>query len=110
MEFNQEEKKKIEKMIVDSSIDALEAGHIKEYDLSVIADFVLSKIDSIKTADELRTFLEELASKWKFFHPIEQFFEGEIQHEEEKKVVSAAEVFAKQGNVDSALAALKTAE
>ncbi len=109
MEVTAEEKKKIEKMIVDTSIDALEAGAIKEYDLSVIADFVLQKIDTATTMDQMRAFLEELAAKWQFFLPIERFLEGEIQHVGEMKAITQAQALAKQGNVDQALAAIKSA-
>lgn len=109
MEVTPEEKKKIEKMIVDTSIDALEAGAIREYDLSVIADFVLQKIDTAQTMDQMREFLEELASKWHFFLPIERFLEGEMQHDGELKAITQAEALAKQGNVDQALAAIKSA-
>ncbi len=109
MEVTPEEKKKIEKMIVDTSIDALEAGAIREYDLSVIADFVLKKIDTVKTQEEMRVFLEELATKWQFFLPIERFLEGEIQHVGEMKAITQAQAHAKEGNVESALAAIKAA-
>lgn len=110
MEFTQEQKKQIEKMIVNTSIDALEAGAIQEAELQEIAKFVLLKIDAIKTEAELVVFLEELAVKWKFFLPIERFLEGEIKHEEEQKFIVQAEDLAKTGHVDEALAAIRQAE
>ncbi len=57
MEFTEEHKKKVEKMIVDTTIDALGVGVIQESELKPIADFVLAKIDVIKNQDELIAFL-----------------------------------------------------
>lgn len=108
--FTPEHKKEVEKLIVDSTIDALEAEIIKEDDLKPIADFVLSKIDLIKNEDELIAFLEELAAKWKFFQPIERFVEGQKQHTEEVKSVDEAQDLIKSGNIDEALQILKAAE
>lgn len=108
--FTPEHKKEVEKLIVDSTLDALEAGAIKEEDLKPIADYVLSKIDIIKNEDELIAFLEELASKWTFFLPIERFVEGQKQHTQEVKSVDQAQDLIKTGNIDEALQILKAAD
>lgn len=110
MEFTDERKKQIEKMIVEASIDALEAKLIQTEDLQPIAQFVLAQIDTIKTEEELVAFLTQLAEKWKFFLPIERFLEAEIKHEEEQVFINQAEGFAKNGNIDEALAAIRKAE
>lgn len=108
--FTEEHKKQIEKMIVDASIDALEVNAIKEEELGDIAEFVLARIDAIQTTNDLEVFLKELVGKWKFFHPIEQFMEAQQKHEEEKVYVTKAEEYAKHGNVEEALAAIRQAD
>lgn len=110
MEVTKIQKDNIEKMIVDATIDALEARIIGEGELQSIASFILSKIDGIKTSDELKLFLEELVGKWSFFHPVEQFLEGEVQKKEETQSVNAAEDLIKSGQIDEALKVLKATE
>lgn len=110
MEFTEEKKKEVEKMIVDTAIDALGAGVITEDELQPIAGFVLSRIDSIKTEEELVTFLTELSEKWKFFLPVERFLEAEVKEEQEKKTVTYAEDLIKSGDINKALNVLKTAD
>lgn len=110
MEITKERKDKIEKMIVDATIDALEAGIIKESELQPIASFILSKIDAIKNPEELKAFLEELVGKWSFFHPVEQFLEGEDQKKEEQASVHTAEDMIKNGQIEEALKVLKATE
>lgn len=110
MEFTEDKKKEVEKMIVETCIDALEAELIVAEDLQTIAHFVLEHIDTIKSEDELIVFLTKLADKWKFFLPIERFLEAEIKHEEEKVYVQKAEDLAKQGDIEEALATIKQVE
>ncbi|MGE5041631.1 MAG: hypothetical protein ACM3IJ_01875 [Candidatus Levyibacteriota bacterium] len=110
MEFTQEHKKNVEKMIVDAAIDALGAQMIPESELQPIAAFVLGKIDLIKTVEELTEFLKELTAKWSFFLPIERFLEAEVKHEGEKELIDKAEDLVKNGNVNEALEVLKSAE
>ncbi len=84
MEFTQEKKKKVEKMIVDSMIDAVGAGFVQEDALPNISEFVLSRMDTIKNEEELVAFLIELSQKWSFFLPIERFIEGEAKEVEDR--------------------------
>lgn len=110
MEFTSEKKKTVEKMIVDSMIDAVGAGIVPEEELTSISDFVLTRIDAIKNEDELVIFLVELSQKWSFFLPIERFIEGEAKEAEDKKSVDKAENLIKDGQIDQALQVLKAAE
>lgn len=110
MEITKERKDKIEKMIVDAAIDALGAGVIQESELQPIAAFVLSKIDEVKTSEDLKIFLEELAGKWKFFHPVEKYLEGEEQKHDEQVSVTEAQDLVKTGHLDEAIQVLKAAE
>ncbi len=110
MEFTQDHKKKVEKMIVDATIDALGQEIIPESELQPIAQFVLAEIDAIKTMDELTNFLEELSARWNFFLPIERFLEAEVRHEDEKELITKAEDMIKNGDVNQALEVLKAAE
>lgn len=110
MEFTQDKKKEVEKLLIEATIDALEAQLIQPEDLQTIAQFVLKYIDAIKTESELITFLTQLAEKWKFFLPIERFLEAEIKHEEQQVYIQKAEDLAKQGDIEEALAAIKQAE
>jgi hypothetical protein len=110
MEFTIDKKKSVEKMMVDSMIDAVGAGIISEEELAVVSDFILNRIDAIKTEEELVTFLIELSQKWSFFLPIERFIEGEAKEAEDKKSVDKAENLIKNGQIDQALQVLKAAE
>ncbi len=110
MEFTIDKKKSVEKMMVDSMIDAVGAGIISEEELTVVSDFILNRIDAIKTEEELVTFLIELSQKWSFFLPIERFIEGEAKEAEDKKSVDKAENLIKNGQIDQALQVLKAAE
>jgi hypothetical protein len=109
MEFTDEKKKEIEKQIVDKSITALEQGFIEEDGLGKISQFVLSKIDSIKTHEELLSFLRELSGKWHFFSDMLVIESGEAELAQEKKSISEIEKLAKSGNLDEAIDLAKQA-
>ena len=110
MEVTKEQKDKIEAMIVSTAIDALEAGAITEDTLKPIADFVLGKIDEIKTDAELMQFLKELEEKWPFFTPVEKFMQGQLQQAGEKISIDEAQGLIKSGQIDEALQVLKAAD
>lgn len=109
MDFTDEKKKEIEKQIVDKSITALEQGFIKESGLGEISQFVLSKIDEIKTQAELITFLRELSSRWHFFSDMLVIESGEAQFAQEKSSIDDIEKLAKSGNLDEAISLAKQA-
>lgn len=109
MEFTEEKKNKIEKLIVDKSILALEQGFIKEEGLGDISLFVLSKIDEIQTQDELMQFLRELSNKWHFFSEILVIESGETQMQKEHNAVEKVEHLAEDGNIDEAIKVAKMA-
>lgn len=108
MEFSEEHKNKIEKMVVEEMISSLEKNELKEEELSAIAEFILGKIDNIKTQEELIVFLGELSSKWLIFKNIEELEKGEVKEQQEKIVAKDVLQLAKDGKIEDAIDLAKT--
>lgn len=109
MEFTKEKKQELEKAIVDKSITALEQGFIKEEGLGEIAQFVLGKIDNIKTQDQFIEFLRELSNKWHFFSEILVIESGELDLAHDQKSIEKIEQLTKSGYLDDAIKLAKEA-
>lgn len=109
MEFTDEKKKDLEKQIVDKSITALEQGFIEENGLGEISQFVLSRIDAIKSHTELIEFLRELSSRWHFFSDLLVIESGEAGLKNNKKSISEIESLTRSGNLDDAIRLAKKA-
>lgn len=108
MDFTQEQKNKIEGEIVDVIISKMENNNLTEEDASLIADFVLSKIDAIKSNDETMLFLKELSTKWPFFENIAIIEGGEIKDKKEDVVAQEVLKLTKNGKINDAISLAKT--
>lgn len=109
MEFTKEQKEKIEGDIVETMSNALDAKTIQEEELTIIATYVLQKIDAIKNEEELAAFLKELSEKWPIFNQLYQVHSAVAHKEEEQQAVKNIENLMESGNIDGALAAAKSA-
>lgn len=108
MEFTEEHKNRIERAIVETVISALENGNLAESELSQIANFVLEKIDQIKTHDELVIFLSDLSSRWPIFTNLETLEKGEIEEKVEDEVAEGVLTLAQSGKIEEAVNLAKT--
>ncbi|MDO8461161.1 MAG: hypothetical protein Q7S38_01820 [bacterium] len=108
MEVTQEHKNDLEKKIVESVILALENNTISKEEMPIIAEFVLGKIDVIKTHEELVLFVNELALKWPIFSNIDQIEKGEVQEKKESETAESVLNLAKSGQIEDAVNLAKT--
>lgn len=108
MEFTTEDKNRIETSIVNAIISSLKTNAIEELELSAVADFVLGRIDNVKTNIELLAFLSELSSKWQIFKQIEKIEQGKLKEQKEDEVARGVLDLAKTGKIDDAIKLAKT--
>jgi len=109
MEITAEEKKDIETKIVDTIIAALEQDALASDEVPVISSYVLERIDTVKTHEELMIFLRELSAKWALFTKLLVMKSGEAQLQSEAELTKSVEELAKGGNIDDALKLIKEA-
>lgn len=98
-----EKKKKLEEVIVDTMIKAVEAEELTEEEMSKIAQFVLDGIDGASDQVSLKAFLHELAGKWKLFKPMVILEEAEEQEKVEEEVAQGVLVLLEHGKIDNAI-------
>lgn len=110
MGFDEAHKRKVEQYIVDVIATALDKNELKEDELPKIGNFVLSKIDNIKTHKQLLEFLNELSQNWKIFSNIEEIEKGEEKEFKEETVEKGIIEMAKKGKIDEALKLAKTVD
>ncbi len=108
MDFDAQHKKKIEDEIAEAIIDALEDKKISEGDATQISDFVLRKIDLIKTHEELTSFLTELSQNWPVFESLGKIEQGEEQEVKEGAVAADVAELANEGKIEDAINLAKT--
>lgn len=109
MEVTEEHKKVLEQRIVEAMMTGLDQDVITSDELPDIADFVLDKIDQLKTQDELMQFLRELSGKWHIFSQILVIESGEVKEHIEHKVASNVLDLVRAGKVDDAISLAKSA-
>ncbi len=72
MPFSASERKRIEDLLADRIIFALQQGEILEEVAIDAAAFIRPELDKIQDRDGLLVFLQELTSRWAFFAPVYQ--------------------------------------
>lgn len=108
MPIDEQHKLHVETSIVNTIADALEKGSVETSDLPDISDFVLARIDAVKTEDELAEFLTELTAQWSFFQPILDIELGRVKSQLEKKIAHDVLKLANSGNIEEAIRLAKT--
>lgn len=108
MDFTESHKKEIEKQIVEAIITSLDKDNLKTTELPNIANFVLERIDNIKTHNELILFLGELARIWPVFVNLTAIEKGEVKEIKEDEVAQSVLTLAKSGKIDEAINLAKT--
>ena len=108
VDFTDQHKAQVEAQIVEIVAASLENNVLGQEELPVIATFVLDKIDTIKTQDELAVFLAELSGKYPIFKNIAIVEKGILNHEKENVVVKDMLNLAKNGKIDEAIQLAKT--
>lgn len=109
MEITEEHKKEVETKLVETIADALEKNLISTDNQKEISDFILSRMPSIKTYDELTVFLRELSAKWQIFTPLLTTEAGEVKEKAEEKVAEKVEDLTQAGKIEEALETAKAA-
>lgn len=99
----EEHKKRVEQMIIDTSLNAFENKEIPEEELPKIADLVLQKMDSIQDHQQLITFLSELAGKWPLFKNIFIIEQGEENRVRETQAAKQVLNLIQQGRIKEAI-------
>lgn len=108
MDVTDEQRKELEKNIVESVIRALEKNELSQDQLSPIGSFVLERIDSITDNNALVAFLSDLSSRWPIFKDIAVVHEGKIRDVKEDKTVKDVLTLAQNGKIDDAISLAKT--
>lgn len=101
-------KNDLEKRIVETVITSLEKNSLEESQLAEIADFVLGRIDTIQTQEELIAFLNELSFKWPLFSNLSLIEKGDVKDKVEDEVAEGVETLAQTGKIDDAIDLAKT--
>ena len=108
MPFTDQHKEELERRIVETIIQALEKGEVKQSDLSEVATVVLEKVDQLENQDQVAEFMTELSVRWPIFKPILQIELGKIKSELEKRVAHEVLRLANSGDVEAAIRLAKT--
>lgn len=103
-----DQKKEIEKRIVDTLITAFESGKVSEDEMSVISSYVLERIDAGQNEVELNTFLTELANRWEIFDPLVIIKQAEMRDKVEDEVAEGVLLLLHYGKLDNAIKLAKT--
>lgn len=96
-------KEKIEREIVETCAQALEKRELTTQDTSQVADFVLTKIDSIQNEQELLIFLGELSQKWPLFQTVIDMEKGSIQEQNEGIAINQITQNLREGKIEEAI-------
>lgn len=103
MQLSQERKDEVLKEIADLIIAGLKDGTILEDDLFPIANFVLEKIDTLATEEQMVVFLSELVQKWPVFLKIHAHEKGKVLEQTENIAAQNVMDLAKEGKIDQAV-------
>ncbi|MBU4016288.1 hypothetical protein KJ980_01655 [Patescibacteria group bacterium] len=103
MQLSQERKDEVLKAIAELIIAGLKDGSIVEDDLFPIANFVLEKIDTLATEEQMVVFLSELAQKWPVFSKIYSHEKGKVLEHTENLAAQNVMDLAKEGKIDEAV-------
>lgn len=103
MELSQEHKLKVEQRIMETIMNALDKDEITTDDYNAMSEFILGKIEGIKTHHDLVIFLREISEKWKIFTFVLTLENGEVKKIEENKAVEKVEQLTQVGDVNQAL-------
>lgn len=103
MQLTDEHKKEIERSVMECIISALDQKLISSDDLPELSNYILPKIEPIRTQEEMLVFLNELVAKWKFFTPVLSAEKGEINSQTEGEAVDKVTELAKSGQIDEAV-------
>ena len=104
-----EEVEKLHGEILDIIIYGLENGAITEDDVPIISRFVLEGTNIITTHEELATFLANLSEKWGMFEVLKTTAMADVKKKSDAQAVAGALNLLQSGNVDGALAMVKSA-
>lgn len=96
-------KRNIEQKIADTILSNLENENITRSEASSISNFVLDKIDVLKTQEELLNFLRELSARWRIFSSLLVLESGEIKEIMDTKAAREALTLTKEGKIEDAL-------
>lgn len=103
MDITEADKKQLEKDLVERLIAALKEDKLSAEELPLAAEFILDRVDKLKTQEELIEFLKELNSRWSIFANLLTLEKGEFQEKQEKEVVGKASALAKAGRLEEAV-------
>lgn len=103
MDITKEFKDKLELSIVEGIAFGLENKTLAESDLPQISQFVLDKIDTINTQEELRTFLAELSEKWSALKQVELIAMRDLNQQHEMRTVEQVTDLANSGQIEEAI-------
>jgi len=109
MGITPEHKEQIKKSIIESVVQALEQDHLSESDLPGIGRFVLDRVDSLQTHEELVLFVGELATKWPIFKHIESSEKAKAERQEDLQTAEKVGELASSGKIEEALGLAKSA-
>lgn len=108
MDFTEERKKNLENNLVETMLAGLDREEITQEDLPVIATFILDRIDTITSQDDLMQFLRDIAAQWQIFSRILVLESGELKEQKEGQVAQGVLSLAKVGKIEEAISLAKT--
>lgn len=108
MELMEQHKKDVERKLVDAIITALEQGNLRSEEVPAVSDFILQKIELLKTHHDLVGFLDELSTQWPVFSQVDILEHAEEQEETERLATANVQDLINHGDLDAAIAAAKT--
>lgn len=109
MDLSEEHKKEVERRIMEKIISSLENNDITEEDYNNISEFILARIDNVKSHHDLLVFLRELSEKWNIFAFVLTLENGEVKDVKEHIAAKKAEELAESGNIEEAIQTAKDA-
>lgn len=100
----EDHKKQLEKMIIDTLVEALEKKKLTEPELQTVSAYVLENIDKIQIHHDLVIFVDQLSKKWPIFQNIEQIEKGEESRILETEAAKTMLTLIKDGKSSEAMA------
>lgn len=108
MDLTPQQRKAIERRIVERIIFCLENGGLKDTDVPAVSDFALAEIKKVVKHQDLINFLAKLSSKWPIFDQLVAIEKGKLDENVEDEVFEGVLLLSKNGKLDEAIKLAKS--
>lgn len=107
MVITSEYRTEVERRILGIMASALESSQMTEVESGEVARFILDRLDTVETHQELVAFLADLAQRWPIFTEIGNTEMAKAIEAKKGDVTTQMTSYLRSGDIDAALDAVK---